>query len=99
MIKIDRGPAPEFFSSAAFANLRREAEAFYRQPRSKRAQARFNFQRIAARLHPDIRLLWGERQVNKCAYCEQSLSRPEIELFRPRYGSTDFSGGVSDDHY
>lgn len=50
-------------------------------------------------MHPDIRLLWSERQVNKCAYCEQLVSRPEIELFRPRYGSTDFSGGVSDDHY
>ncbi|UVM24068.1 AAA family ATPase [Pseudomonas wadenswilerensis] len=99
MIRIERGPMPEVFSSAAFTRLRSDAEAFYQQPAAKRAQARFGFQRIAARLHPDIRLLWSERQVNKCAYCEQLVSRPEIELFRPRYGSTDFSGGVSDDHY
>ncbi|MGE7989598.1 hypothetical protein ACQKPE_00805 [Pseudomonas sp. NPDC089554] len=99
MIRFDRGPTPDIFASERLAGLRAQAVDFYSQPKAKRAQSRFSFQPVASLLHPPIRALWGERDMHKCAYCEQYLDQMDIDVFRPRQGAIDLKGEVSDDHY
>ena len=99
MIKLPQTTPPEFFLSPEALGLRKEAEAFFSRAPAARAQARFDFQRIAARMYPHVRRGFKDQLPGKCAYCETPIESPDIEAFRPKQRATNLDGKVDDDHY
>ncbi|WPN55423.1 AAA family ATPase [Pseudomonas sp. P9_31] len=99
MIRLKRGRVPDILNSERAHKLRKEAAAFFAQPKEQRAQKRFEFQKYAAQLNGDIRNALAECFPSKCAYCETPVEKPEIELFRPRQNASNLDGSVDDDSY
>lgn len=99
MIRLKRGRVPDILNSERAHKLRKEAAAFFAQPKEQRAQKRFEFQKYAAQLNSDIRKALAECFPSKCAYCETPVEKPEIELFRPRQNASNLDGSVDDDSY
>lgn len=99
MIRLNRGPVPDILKSERANKLRREAAAFFSQPKEQRTQKRFEFQKYAAQLNNDIRKALTECFPSKCAYCETPIEKPELELFRPRQNASNLDGSVDDDSY
>lgn len=99
MIRINRGEAPAVFQSDAMLSMRREAEAFFSQPQKARSQQSFDFQRVAARIHPAVRRSLAGRFPAKCAYCETGQEKPEIENFRPKLRAANLDGKIDEDCY
>ena len=79
--------------------MRKEAESFFSIDPAARAQAQFDFQRIASRIYPHVRRGFKDQLPAKCAYCETPVESPDIEAFRPKARATNLDGKVDDDHY
>jgi uncharacterized protein (TIGR02646 family) len=99
VIKLDRGPAPRQFHSPHFKKYADEARHFFSQPRSIRAQRRFDFTRITSKFFPEIRRHLQEQFWSKCAYCESRVERVDVENFRPKTRATNLDRRVDDDCY
>ncbi|WP_163003521.1 AAA family ATPase [Pseudomonas viridiflava] len=99
MIRLKRGRIPDILNSERAHKLRKEAAAFFSQPKEQRAQKRFEFQKYAAQLNSDILKALAECFPSKCAYCETPVEKPELELFRPRQNASNLDGSVDDDSY
>lgn len=99
LIRLERGPAPDLFQSAAFKKLAQETKAYFAQPPSQRAQKRYDFGRVTGRFFPELRRRLRERFPPKCAYCESLVELPDIDNFRPKRGASNLDGHVDDDCY
>ncbi|WP_426336646.1 AAA family ATPase [Pseudoduganella sp. R-31] len=99
MIRIERGPAPDLFHSKPFKKLAEDANAYFAQPMSQRAQRRYDFGRVTGRFYPELRRHLQERFASKCAYCESFVEQPDIENFRPKIGASNLDGHVDEDCY
>jgi len=99
MIRLKRGHVPDILNSERAHKLRKEAAAFFAQPKEQRAQKRFEFQKYAAQLNSEIRKALAGCFPSKCAYCETPVEKPELELFRPRQNASNLDGSVDDDSY
>jgi hypothetical protein len=100
MIKLERGPAPKFFTSPRFDSLRVRATEFYNVSASRRRQQRFDFVEVTKQIYPAVAQAWLGKLPLKCAYCENVLpDHSHIGLHRPRGRATRFDGTVDEDHY
>jgi uncharacterized protein (TIGR02646 family) len=96
MIKIKRGPAPEFLNSSKVQAAR---EKLHKSFKNSARQERFKFEvSLLGQVKDDLLQMCN----GKCAYCESSIgvvSGGDVENFRPKAGARGLDGDYAPHHY
>ncbi len=90
MIKINRGPPPEFFHSDIFEEMLNEVWSYFTEEYGvSKIQSSYDFPMLKY-LKNEIENQMLERFNGKCSFCESPIGysgSAEIENFRPRRGA------------
>ncbi len=93
MIKINRGPEPEFFDTERYRHFRNELWEYFADYNTEKRQTSFSFEMVQY-LRKEIMDELVARFHGKCSFCETPLDTstyPELEHFRPKRGARGFS--------